>query len=167
MSDPQRQGIGETLQEALLRQWEHGRLEEQRLAELARQYREVGAASGAAMAGGLQIHSLAEVNQTQPKELPKALPGTSNTPVDKVLEQRGTVYGDFRHNAQVSQELDMVLQDAYRKRSANGLPQLALHQREALRVICQKISRIATGNPDYEDNWVDIAGYAELGRKPR
>ena len=116
---------------------------------------------------GLQIHSLAEVNPTQPKQLPRALPGTSNTPVDKVLEQRGTVYGDFRHNAQVSQELDMVLQDAYRKRSANGLPQLALHQREALRVICQKISRIATGNPDYEDNWVDIAGYAELGRKPR
>lgn len=103
--------------------------------------------------------------QTQLKQEP--LPSTANTPVDKVLDERGKQYGSFADNAFVSQELDRVIREAYSKRSARDLPQLANHQREALRVICQKISRIVTGNPDYHDNWVDIAGYAELGRNPR
>jgi hypothetical protein len=29
-------------------------------------------------------------------------------------------------------------------------------------MICQKMARIAVGDADYLDNWIDIAGYAQL-----
>ena len=35
-------------------------------------------------------------------------------------------------------------------------------QAPALDMICVKLGRIVNGNPDYADNWVDIAGYAKL-----
>jgi hypothetical protein len=34
---------------------------------------------------------------------------------------------------------------------------------EALEMICTKIARILSGNPNDPDHWKDIAGYAELG----
>jgi len=39
---------------------------------------------------------------------------------------------------------------------------LAHDQQEALDMICHKIGRILNGDPDYADNWHDIAGYAQL-----
>ena len=33
---------------------------------------------------------------------------------------------------------------------------------EGLRMICNKLGRIASGDPSYEDSWRDIAGYATL-----
>jgi len=39
---------------------------------------------------------------------------------------------------------------------------MAPDQWEALDMICSKISRIVNGDPDYDDSWVDIAGYAQL-----
>jgi len=35
-------------------------------------------------------------------------------------------------------------------------------QDEALDMIAHKIGRIVNGDPDYEDSWRDIAGYATL-----
>ena len=35
-------------------------------------------------------------------------------------------------------------------------------QQEALEMIAHKLGRIANGDPDYADSWVDIAGYAKL-----
>ena len=35
-------------------------------------------------------------------------------------------------------------------------------QRQALRTICDKLARIANGDPDYIDNWHDLRGYAKL-----
>jgi len=35
-------------------------------------------------------------------------------------------------------------------------------QREALRIIASKISRMCSCDPEYADNWHDIAGYATL-----
>lgn len=34
--------------------------------------------------------------------------------------------------------------------------------KEALRIIANKIGRILNGDPEYDDNWRDIAGYATL-----
>jgi hypothetical protein len=76
--------------------------------------------------------------------------------IQKILEERGSRYGDFADNAQTAQDLKMVLY-----RSA-GFCQMSPVQQEALEVICQKISRIVTGNPNYDDNWVDIIGYTQL-----
>lgn len=35
-------------------------------------------------------------------------------------------------------------------------------RKEALDNICQKIARVVNGDQFYEDNWVDIQGYAKL-----
>jgi hypothetical protein len=40
--------------------------------------------------------------------------------------------------------------------------QLSAVQKEALDMICSKISRILSGNPDFPDHWLDIEGYARL-----
>ncbi len=38
-------------------------------------------------------------------------------------------------------------------------------QQEALELICHKIARIINGDENYDDNWVDVAGYASLVAK--
>jgi hypothetical protein len=35
-------------------------------------------------------------------------------------------------------------------------------QWEAMEMIAHKLARIINGDPDYHDNWADIAGYAKL-----
>jgi hypothetical protein len=46
--------------------------------------------------------------------------------------------------------------------SADNWTGLAPDQQEALEMIQHKIARILNGDPDYFDNWHDIAGYATL-----
>ena len=79
--------------------------------------------------------------------------------LEQTLEARGKTYGTFMENAQVSQSLKHYIETHPRYSG------LAADQREALTVICQKISRILSGDPDYADNWHDIAGYATLIEK--
>ena len=73
-----------------------------------------------------------------------------------VLAERGRRYGDFADNADIAQCFKTVLRNSPR------WGRLQPDQKEALEVIASKISRILTGDPDYDDNWVDIAGYATL-----
>ena len=77
------------------------------------------------------------------------------TELDQTLQARGSVYGPFLRNAVVSQKLKDVLH-------ALTTAPLEEDHTEALEMICFKISRIVTGDPNYRDNWVDIAGYAML-----
>ena len=81
------------------------------------------------------------------------------TTIQETLVQRGNTYGDFSENARVSQRLEAFL------RGTAGWHALSEVQKEALKFIVQKISRILTGNPDYKDNWHDIAGYATLAEQ--
>lgn len=76
--------------------------------------------------------------------------------IDAVLSERGTTYGSFAGSARVSQNLKHWMRngDAYHK--------LAFDQREALDMIASKIARAVSGDPEYADSWVDIAGYAQL-----
>ena len=82
----------------------------------------------------------------------------SETDIGKVLEERGNRYGSFKGHAEVSQALTRVLAVELHKRRKH----MDADQTEALRMICHKIARIVNGDPDYADNWVDIAGYAKL-----
>lgn len=77
------------------------------------------------------------------------------------LAQRGTTYGDFRHNAIIADGLMKIMQG---EMCPTNWQELDSVKRQALSVIAQKISRILspTGNPDYKDNWHDIQGYAKL-----
>lgn len=78
--------------------------------------------------------------------------------VDTILTERGKRYGTFIGHAEVTQELKNVITDHLDSRSK------VLHadQHEALDMICHKIGRIVNGDADYDDSWVDIAGYAKL-----
>jgi hypothetical protein len=76
--------------------------------------------------------------------------------IKDVLALRGNVHGEFRHNAVISQQLKDVI-----KRTKN-YDALCSNQKEALDMICSKISRILSGDPDFPDHWLDIEGYARL-----
>ncbi len=75
-----------------------------------------------------------------------------------VLTERGTRYGPFVGHAEVTQTLKAVIEEALRSRKKR----LEFDQQEALDMICHKIGRIVNGDSNYDDSWVDIAGYARL-----
>lgn len=72
------------------------------------------------------------------------------------LVQRGTRYGKFTGHAKVTQELKHVMH------SNTGWSKLSPDQKESLEMVAHKIGRILNGDPNYDDSWVDIAGYAKL-----
>ena len=71
-----------------------------------------------------------------------------------VLKERGTRYGNYLAQTKISRELLGII--------AKHKPQMDSDQEDALMMFCVKISRILNGDPDYSDNWRDIAGYATL-----
>lgn len=81
--------------------------------------------------------------------------------IEKVLEQRGAVYGTFKTHAEVSQRMKRLL---YTEAHTRGL-QLDDDQKECLDMICHKVARIINGDPNYADSWRDIGGYAMLVAK--
>lgn len=76
--------------------------------------------------------------------------------IDKVLGERGRLYGDFSVHAKITQDLKCIMQQSLRWDVLN------CPQREALEMIAHKIGRILNGDPNYADSWLDIAGYAKL-----
>lgn len=76
--------------------------------------------------------------------------------IDEVLEQRAERYGTFADHAKISQRLQAVLWDS------PNWHEMPLDSRQALVVICDKMARMLNGDATYDDNWVDIIGYATL-----
>lgn len=76
------------------------------------------------------------------------------TSTTDTLTERGTRYGNYMNQTLISRNI----------RSAMKLDTVILmsDQEDALTMIAVKISRIVNGDPDYADNWADIAGYATL-----
>lgn len=76
--------------------------------------------------------------------------------INKTLEERGNRYGKFRDHANISQLIKhtMKIHDSWANLEAD--------QQEALEMIAHKIARILNGDPNYDDSWHDIAGYATL-----
>jgi hypothetical protein len=83
---------------------------------------------------------------------------TEQTNVNEMLAGREARYGSFEGHAEISQHLKGVILKYEAKRGCDLDPD----QREALEMICHKIARILNGDPNYADNWIDIAGYATL-----
>ena len=76
--------------------------------------------------------------------------------IDNILQERGQTYGRFEDNAATAQSLKKVLH------MNDNWFNLNYDQREALDMICSKMARIMNGDPNYPDNFHDIAGYATL-----
>ena len=76
--------------------------------------------------------------------------------INKTLEQRGERYGKFKDVAATTYALQEII------RNAKNHEHMTDDQVIALDMICNKMARIVNGDPNYIDNWHDIAGYATL-----
>ncbi len=76
--------------------------------------------------------------------------------IDDILEQRGGRYGDFKVQAQITQDLKAVM------RETPNWGKLSVDKKEALEMIAHKIGRVLNGDPEYKDSWTDIVGFSKL-----
>jgi hypothetical protein len=92
-----------------------------------------------------------------------AAENTAGTKVDATLAERGNRYGDFTDHAKIAEALHGILAgDTPAGKFNTSWGVMQPFQRQALRVIVDKIARILNGDPNYVDNWHDIQGYAKL-----
>lgn len=79
--------------------------------------------------------------------------------IDKILDERGARYGKF---VDVAKATDDIQTAVWEQASLGKLDSIEPDQSVAIDMICHKLARIVVGDADYLDNWVDIAGYAQL-----
>jgi len=77
---------------------------------------------------------------------------------EALINEREKTHGDFSDNSWVSQGLKDVIR-SYEESNTHRLTRL---HRDALDMIFAKVGRIVAGNPNFQDHWDDIAGYARL-----
>ena len=77
---------------------------------------------------------------------------------DEILADRGSRYGNYLEQASIARDIRRAVFNNMGSRAKK----LAPDQHDAIHMIAVKLSRIANGDPDYVDNWRDIAGYATL-----
>lgn len=82
--------------------------------------------------------------------------------IGEILEERGTRYGNYLEQCKISSKLMGIMNKARLKAKDERGVMLEPDQDDALSMIAVKISRILNGDPNYSDNWHDIAGYATL-----
>ena len=73
-----------------------------------------------------------------------------------ILSERTARYGAFTGHANITQTIKTIM------RAQGHWHKLSADQAEALEMIAHKIGRILNGDPNYADNWIDIAGYLKL-----
>lgn len=78
--------------------------------------------------------------------------------VGQILADREGQYGNFAAQAEITFQLKQVIASHLNLRQKA----LTFDQLYALEMICAKVARVINGNPNYLDNWDDIAGYATL-----
>lgn len=83
----------------------------------------------------------------------------SDKTIEDTLKERGERYGKYSDYALVAGTLNRVIENRIIDCSNEKLE--FIHT-EALKMIVSKIARIISGDPNYIDNWHDIAGYAQL-----
>jgi len=80
--------------------------------------------------------------------------------IDETLAERGSNYGKFTTQAELSQKLQVAFDDHV---CQHGQPEKYTDSmNEAIQLIIHKLSRIANGNPTYDDSWRDLSGYSTL-----
>jgi hypothetical protein len=75
---------------------------------------------------------------------------------DEIIAQRPATHGDYTEVATLTQSVLKILM------SGSSWERLDSVKRDALYMISRKIGRIVTGDPNVEDHWRDIEGYAKL-----
>lgn len=77
----------------------------------------------------------------------------------ELVQTREGSHGNFDDNAKVTQAIKRVFQQSPQWDILNDT------QKEAVERIAMKLGRIVGGNPNVDDHWDDIGGYAELGKR--
>ena len=90
--------------------------------------------------------------QTQPEELPFIDDDPKIADIEQTLNERQSQYGDFSDVAETTQSMYLMLLN----------DDMTDVEREALHMICSKLSRIKHGDCHKIDSWHDIGGYATL-----
>jgi len=76
--------------------------------------------------------------------------------INQIISERQNHHGEYAENARLYWTIQQII------RSGKKYEDLTCEQRMALDMIIAKLVRILSGNPDFADHWVDIAGYAQL-----
>lgn len=76
--------------------------------------------------------------------------------VDSTLNERGARYGNYSDVASTTQQLMAIVECGANYEHLNA------EQKTNLFMICNKIARAVNGDPNYIENWHDIAGYSTL-----
>lgn len=84
---------------------------------------------------------------------------------EELTNERGKTHGNFSDHARCTTLLKRILAEELRYRKMRMKPELSDQQLEALAMILHKIGRIVAGDPDFQDHWDDIAGYAHIANK--
>ena len=79
--------------------------------------------------------------------------------VDSTLNERGARYGNYSDVASTTQQLMAIVECGANYEHLNA------EQKTSLFMICNKIARAVNGDPNYIENWHDIAGYSTLIEK--
>ena len=78
--------------------------------------------------------------------------------IGKTLKERGNDNGNYRQMCATIRCLKKVVESSYNHSSGH----LTDDQEESIYMICHKLGRLLTGNPNKFDHWHDIEGYANL-----
>jgi hypothetical protein len=81
------------------------------------------------------------------------------TEIDDLLDEREKTHGKFLEVASIAQDIKKTM------RASRNWGTLDPRMQEALDMLGNKIGRLLSGNPHFEDHSDDIGGYAELLRK--
>lgn len=81
------------------------------------------------------------------------------TDIVETLTERGERYGKFTDHANLTKNMHRMFAAHMGTKRYEAMQ---ADQQEALHMIFHKLARIANGDPDYADSWIDIAGYAKL-----
>src|SRR5574344_420291 len=79
--------------------------------------------------------------------------------VNNTLNERGARYGNYSDVAGTTQQLMSIVECGANYEHLNA------EQKTSLFMICNKIARAVNGDPQYFDNYRDIAGYATLAER--
>ena len=79
--------------------------------------------------------------------------------IDNTLNERGARYGNYSDVASTTQQLMAIVECGANYEHLNA------EQKTSLFMICNKIARAVNDDPNYIENWHDIAGYATLAER--
>lgn len=75
----------------------------------------------------------------------------------EILDEREKTHGSYANHASMTQKIMRLWQTpGFNWHKLNDM------QSEALHMIAHKVARILCGDPNHEDHWRDISGYAQL-----